>query len=192
MNSKLRPTLVGMGIAFGATLPGCLGRASADRDGPSDRVQDPDGPEEYEVQDGQEPLGDDFDDPAAPDDDQAPAEDNDPTIAAFCDATWPPTKGRPDPPTPLCVDPDDECQGVDLPRQCYRLIDERTCNYEEPFTGPLYCVDGAWECPPGSTVGFTCLDDECENECICWGPLPEGYMCGENGLVGIGGATGTD
>lgn len=192
MTSKLRPTLVGMGIALGATLPGCLGRTNSDKDSTADRARVPDTEEDEADEQELVPPGEP---PTGPDEEESPPVDEavyDPTMAAFCDSTWPPTKGRPDPPTPLCVDPENECEGAEIPRQCYALIDERTCNYDEPFTGPLHCVDGAWQCPPGSTVGFSCVDDECESECICWGPLPEGYTCGENGPVGIGGAAGTD
>lgn len=194
MTSKLRPTLVGMGIALGATLPGCLGKSDSDEDGSSDRSRVPDS-EAYVAEPSEQEFLPPGESPSAAGGGDSPPVDEpmtDPTLAAFCDSTWPPTKGRPDPPTPLCVDPGNECDGVELPRQCYAIIDERTCNYDEPFTGPLHCVDGAWECPPGSTVGFSCVDDECESECVCWGPLPDGYTCGENGPVGIGGAPGSN
>lgn len=200
MNSKLRPTLVGMGIALGSSLPACMGQTSSDRaDGHSEEspeVQEPrpiDEPhlvdDPHEVDQVVEPV--DRDEPEPPPRERE-TDDSEPTLAAFCDETWPPTKGSPDPPTPLCVDPHDECEGAPLPYECLALLDDNVCDYEQRHMDPLYCVDGQWQCPPGSTSGWECEGDECENTCRCWGPLPEGTVCGENGIEGLGGATGTD
>jgi len=145
MNSKLRSTLVGMGIALGGSVSGCMGHTVSDDEVSTDTDEDLD----------------------------------DPLVAALCDVSWPPTKGNPEPETPTCIDPAGECAGAPLPFQCYALTGINTCDPEREFMEPLHCVHGEWECPPGSTEGWECEDDVCENTCECWGPLPEGETCGD-------------
>jgi hypothetical protein len=100
-----------------------------------------------------------------------------PLVAALCDVSWPPTKGNPDPGTPMCIDPAGECADAPLPTQCYALIGIDTCDRDREYMDPLQCVDGEWQCPPGSTKGWACEGDACINTCECWGPLAEGETC---------------
>lgn len=167
-----------MGIALGTT--GCFGRTSADGDPGDDALGwgfdgDPDAAVDHgprEERSPSHPMG-------GPEPDVVPPEDT--LVAAFCDATWPPTKGSPEPETPMCIDPGGECVGAPLPNRCYALLAEDTCDLTREWMDPLHCIDGEWHCPPGATSGWECVDDACESTCKRWATPDQ---------LGLGGAAG--
>lgn len=94
---------------------------------------------------------------------------------AFCDASWPTTKGQPPPPLE-CVDPLGECAHLGFPARCATPTAPWTCEGTETAA---YCVDGQWSCEPHGRIPLA--------ECRCWGTTPPGYVCTENGLELSGG-----
>jgi hypothetical protein len=94
---------------------------------------------------------------------------------AFCDASWPTTKGQPPPPLD-CVDPLGECAHLGYPSRCGTPTAPWTCEGSETAA---YCVDGQWSCEPHGRVP--------RDECRCWSPAPPGYVCTENGFELSGG-----
>lgn len=146
MASKLFHTLVGFGISLGAAVA-CGGAAETIG-------------HEGAAGDGARVPGDAGTD-APPD--------------AFCDASWPTTKGAPEPPLD-CVDPLGECAHLGYPIRCGTLIAPWTCDSVETAA---FCVEGQWSCEPHDRVPVT--------ECRCWSPPPPGYVCTENGFELPGG-----
>jgi hypothetical protein len=84
----------------------------------------------------------------------------------FCDATWPTTKGNPDPPS--CIDPNLECIDAGPVMRCATVAPNRAC--ADPILASL-CIDATWVCPEGSVL----LED-----CWCWGHS-ETMVCTEHG-----------
>jgi hypothetical protein len=145
MTSKLRRTLVGVGIALGGVAPGCFGNSAGGDDGASDDDDDDTvdaGPPDVQNADAAVDAWADAMDP-------------------FCDVSWPPTKGNPTPGTVPCVDPLGECTDDYPPIRCYKMVEPGICLRDQDRQGPLYCVDGQWQCPPDSTEGTGCR---------CWPP----------------------
>jgi hypothetical protein len=147
MASKLFHSLVGFGISLGAAV--ACGGASA-----------PQG------------IGDDG---AAGEGMHSPDAGTDAPPDAFCDASWPTTKGQPGPPLD-CVDPLGECAHLGHPIRCATMTEPWTC---ESIEMAAFCVDGAWSCEPNGRVPLS--------ECRCWCPTPNGYVCTENGIMPAGG-----
>jgi hypothetical protein len=86
----------------------------------------------------------------------------------FCDATWPTTKGNPSP--PACVDPDKEC-AANQTLGCRDKLGPLHCGY---IRSSAFCIDGEWLCHPDTIT---------ETECRCYGPLAEGQVCTDMGVV---------
>jgi hypothetical protein len=143
MKSKLFHTLVCFGISLG-TAAGCGGASSSEADGPG-------APTDAGVDPG------DASTDAPPD--------------AFCDATWPTTKGAPAPPLE-CVDPMGECADKGWPTRCAMPVAPFECAADEVAT---FCIDREWQCGTNGSVPLT--------ECRCFSPPPAGYVCTEDGLV---------
>lgn len=101
---------------------------------------------------------------------------------AFCDETWPTTKGNPAPP-PTCED-QAACGGppadATFPQwlQCRPRLGELHCDYLHVTS---VCEDGAWVCPAGS------IRDE---DCRCLGPVRPGMRCTEDGFVPVDAGSG--
>jgi hypothetical protein len=179
VTSKLRRTLVGVGIALGGAAPGCFGRTDvSDRHSPPDDddtagdqrdagLPDPDG-------------GIDGDSGAPEAEGGALDASSDGAADQFCDLWWPPTKGSAVWGPVPCVDPLDECANLLPPWRCYRMIAPYTCDLQASQEVPLYCIGGEWRCPPGSDPG---------ERCKCWGPLEPGQVCSDGGLVDAGEGT---
>jgi len=148
MTSKLRRTIVGVGIALGGTAPGCFGSSSADDAAPGSGDDDtsdggvPDAQSSDAAMDASTDAWPDATDP-------------------FCDVSWPPTKGNPTPGTVACVDPLGECANAFPPSRCFKMVEPGACLTNQDRQGPLYCVNGQWECPPGTDNGASCW---------CWPP----------------------
>jgi hypothetical protein len=200
MTSKLRRTIVGVGIALGGAVPACFGQSQTGdtRREPDDAHADGDVPDASSseaaatdaatdrsaVTDAALDASTDATIDAALDvvTDAALDASTDATIDAadpFCDVSWPPTKGNPTPGTVPCVDPLGECTDAWPPWRCYEMPSPGTCLGEHDRVGPLYCIGGQWLCPPGSDDG---------QRCECW-PLPDGSGCNDAG--GSGGTSGT-
>jgi hypothetical protein len=102
-------------------------------------------------------------------------------IDPFCDVTWPPTKANPDPQAMPCVDPFNQCTDARL-QNCYRTLDGGACEGGDGRLAPLYCVEGVWQCPPGSLPPESCA-------CFVWNSAAR--TCpGTGGTGGDGGAGG--
>ncbi|HEX6764221.1 MAG TPA: hypothetical protein VF103_02060 [Polyangiaceae bacterium] len=192
MTSKLLKTIVGVGIALGAA-PACLGRSSTGEleppreDGEPTSEPVPTGssrPDASPPDAGPDVVS------TPPDADVSDAETGDASVTdagsldastdagdPFCDVSWPPTKGG-SPGKVACVDPLGDCADTWPPWRCYRVVGENTCSNQFQFEGPLYCIDGQWRCPPGSSEGASCL---------CWGPLSAGQSCSDAGVIVDGG-----
>jgi len=199
MTSKLRRTIVGVGIALGGAAPGCFGRTQMLDDSPSADTEDettvplPDAraPEPSPTDAGPPDRSDATDADttldAMPDatPDATPGIDggldasSDGAVDPFCDVSWPPTKGTPSPGRVPCVDPLHECAGAYPPYRCFKLVAPFHCD-GEALEGPLYCIGGEWRCPPGADDGMRCR---------CWGTLPAGQSCTDAGLTGVGGSS---
>jgi hypothetical protein len=163
MTSKLRRTIVGVGIALGGAAPACFGRTDVLSDFPTPG----EGDDETEL----------APDDGVPDPGQPDATNDDATgtpIDPFCDVSWPPTKGNQFSGPVACVDPLHECTGKRLPYQCIRLIEPYVCDFRETRVGPLYCIGGEWRCPPGTDPGARCR---------CSGPLEPGKTCTDAGPI---------
>jgi hypothetical protein len=106
-----------------------------------------------------------------------------PTADAFCDETWPTTKGNPAAP-PTCEDqaacggpPNDAGPRAWL--KCRKRLGDFQCDYVHVTS---VCREGQWACPPeGMLIG----------ECDCFGQTPPDMICTESGWVPVdGGAAG--
>lgn len=75
---------------------------------------------------------------------------------AFCDATWPTTKGSFLRPPPACVDPNDECESRPA-FECVTATEDNACSGFAGFY-PV-CKAGTWECKPGKIR---------QDQCRCW------------------------
>jgi hypothetical protein len=103
---------------------------------------------------------------------------------AFCDRTWPTTKGNPAAP-PTCEDqaacggpPNDA--GFRRWLQCRPRLGEMQCEYVHITS---ICEGGEWACPPDAMQ---------DAECRCIGPTPAGMTCTEEGFVPVdGGGAGS-
>jgi hypothetical protein len=142
MTSKLRRTIVGVGIALGGAAPGCFGNSTADGDASDsdDDTFDAGDPDAGGPDASFDASSDAFADSVNP----------------FCDVSWPPTKGNPTPGRVACVDPLGECVDAWPPNRCYKMLDPGVCITDQDRQGPLYCVNGEWHCPPGSDDGTAC------------------------------------
>ena len=143
MASKLFHTLVGFGIALG-TAVACGGTSSPEGSG---------------------------DDAGAGSSAQPADAGTDAPPDAFCDASWPTTKGQQGPPL-HCVDPLGECAHLGLPPRCATLTGPWLCSL---IRHAAFCVEGEWSCEPGGRVPTT--------ECRCWDPLPDDYVCTQDGAM---------
>jgi hypothetical protein len=177
MTSKLRKTIVGVGIALGGAAPACFGRTDivGDLPEPGERDEEteltPDARASDPRPDGGEAADGSMTDAG---DGAVPDAATDAPIDQFCDISWPPTKGnRFYGPVP-CVDPLHECKNKPLPYQCIRLIEPYVCDWNETRVGPLYCIGGEWRCPPGTAE---------RSGCRCYGPLPPGKTCTDAGVM---------
>jgi hypothetical protein len=188
MTSKLRRTIVGVGIALGGAAPACFGRTDVasdfatpgDPDEGNERAPD-DGSREPNAADAAPPDRADASDGGASAPDAADAGDGatmdaatDAPIDPFCDVSWPPTKANWFSGPVACVDPLNECKNTPVPYQCFRLIEPHVCDPSETRVGPLYCIGGEWRCPPGAAE---------RSGCLCYGPLPAGKTCTDAGVM---------
>jgi hypothetical protein len=140
MSSKLFHTIVGVGISLGAASIGCSSPAE-ERAGLEDTAltvaSNPPAETAKPAADADKDAGSIFD--------------------AFCDATWPTTKGSPHRPPPACIDPTGACSSQGRPFNCAPERDDATCS-----SWPLHlsvCVGGAWQCKPGKKPA---------DQCTCW------------------------
>lgn len=183
MQSRLFHAIVVAGVALGASLSGCssvvaegLGDSSAAAVDVANAT-DAAAPDTSAVPDASRDVTVDV---VAPRDVRPIATDARPDIVAdaFCDNTWPTTKGNMGP--PACVDPTGACAAAE-PGRCAMAVSSNSC------TGPLFatrCVNGAWQCDPGQILTAMCR---------CWLPLQPGFVCTPNGPVRIdAGTTTTD
>jgi hypothetical protein len=177
VTSKLQRALVGVGMALGGAAPACLGRTAVAGDFPS--PGEPDGVTEPTLADSGSDASDasdvtDASDATDASDGAAMDAASDALIDPFCDVSWPPTKGNEFSGPVACVDPLRECSNEPLPYRCIRLLEPYVCDLTETRVGPLYCIGGAWRCPPGTDDGA---------RCVCYGPLPPGKTCTDAGLM---------
>jgi hypothetical protein len=140
MSSRLFHTIVGVGIALGAaTSVGCANATPEDATATESALSEK----------------------------QATNPDPGPDADAFCDATWPTTKGAFLRPPPACVDPTGACQDSEerfFP--CAQSDDGQVCQSPEgDFFGQFYsvCFEGHWQCKPGKIPS---------NSCVCWEGSP--------------------
>jgi hypothetical protein len=136
MTSRLFHTVVSVGIALGAASAGCQ-NPTTDEGTSANAALTANGDPTHQV---------------------APTDD--PDAGAFCDATWPTTKGGiRRHPAPACIDPNHECTKAGPPGECAPLsADGNVCTYDELDTYTV-CVDGAWTCKPGRRLVA---------DCSCW------------------------
>lgn len=105
-----------------------------------------------------------------------------PAPDAFCDETWPTTKGNPAAP-PTCED-QAACGPYNdggFPRwlQCRVRLGDLHCDFLHVTS---ICENGVWVCPPDGMLPV---------ECRCLGQKPAGMICTEDGFVPVdGGAAG--
>jgi hypothetical protein len=138
MASKLFHTIVGFGIALGAASLGCS--ASTDESGAT----------------GESAL-------TEPSKEQTPpcagdgGADSGPDWSAFCDATWPTTKGGTQK-FPQCVDPNNECDRAQVFECSESVGEDGACNADKMWTLSV-CVNGTWQCKPGRVK---------TESCTCW------------------------
>lgn len=134
--TKLFHTIVGVGIALGAaTSVGC---SSA-----------PEAPASAEAA----LVGDDAPRPPGPD------------ANAFCDATWPTTKGAHLRPPPACIDPTGACAEQGRPIRCVPVDNGVCAGWGWDNTFYSVCVDGEWECKPGKIPVSDCTCFEGDPQC---------------------------
>lgn len=99
---------------------------------------------------------------------------DEPTPDAFCDTSWPVTKGGEVHTFPVCLDPTGECRAQEPEVACIRGFGSYSC---EGAIVAATCLEAAWKCPDG----WQRLD-----ECPCLGTPPPGYVCTEDGFVKVG------
>ena len=131
MASKLFHTIVGVGIALSAAA-GCAA------------------PGEEAVRDESALSGESTPAQTAP----AATPDAGPNWDAFCDASWPTTKGGVLP-LPACIDPNHECD-IEEAEACAKPLGDGVCDgdlWPQPLT---VCVDKQWTCKPGKVKASTC------------------------------------
>jgi hypothetical protein len=135
MSSRLFHTIVGVGIALGAaTSVGCASATPDDSTATESALSD----------------------------NQATSPDPGPDVDAFCDATWPTTKGAFLRPPPACVDPTGACQAEARPFPCAQSDDGQVCKWPDDGSFRQFysvCFDGHWQCKPGKIPS---------NSCVCW------------------------
>ena len=100
---------------------------------------------------------------------------DDPSPDAFCDNSWPVTKGGEAHAFPECLDPTGECRQQEPEVACIRTFGSFSC---EGAIVAATCEDAAWKCPDG----WQRVDD-----CPCFGTPPPGYVCTADGLIELGG-----
>jgi hypothetical protein len=149
MASRLFQTIVGVGIALSAASMGC-----AD-------------PGEEASSKGESAINSETSSttPAAPAADAA-APDAGPNWDAFCDATWPTTKGGVL--FPGCVDPQNECDRSTA-FDCAVPSDTGpgVCKADWLSQTLAVCVGGTWTCKPGKVKSSTCTCFEWEGGTTC-------------------------
>jgi hypothetical protein len=95
----------------------------------------------------------------------------DPSPDAFCDTSWPTTKGGEVHTFPACLDPTGECRAQGPEVACIRTFGSFSC---EGAIVAATCVDAAWTCPD---------DWQLVDDCPCFGTAPPGYVCTEDGVI---------
>ncbi len=150
MASKLFHTVVGFGIALGAASLGCSAEAtSTDSTDESALTEPASKPAETTP-----PC-------------HADAGDAGPDWSAFCDATWPTTKGGVQP-FPACVDPNNECNRSEV-FDCAIALADGACKADGRATLAV-CAEAKWQCKPGRVRTEDCKcwvwgDGEGESDC---------------------------
>jgi hypothetical protein len=106
-------------------------------------------------------------------------------LDAFCDTSWPTTKGNPALP-PTCED-QAECGGPPPDAgwrkwlECHARLGDHQCDY---YYVTSVCEGGEWTCPSEGLLA---------SDCHCFGPVPHGKVCTEQGFAdadaGSGGGT---
>jgi hypothetical protein len=143
MSSKLFHTIVAVGIALGGATVGCSSPADDGQATSHDELTSASG----QTANDTPPA-----DPSAP--------SANPDAGAFCDATWPTTKGGiHHHPPPACVDPTGACRNQ-TPFECVSVTDGVCGGIDTYFS---VCVDGAWTCNPGKMPS---------SSCTCWEGVP--------------------
>ena len=190
--SRLFHAVVGVGISLGLSNVGCQVGSTEIPTDPTDSAT----PVQVEADAGPKPdASSDWQDTGAKMDADASVKDSgkdatldaksldaakDVSPDAFCDATWPTTKGSPQ--LDLnCIDPGGICRGdggssssTSYPSPCALKISEYGCEeYQKQVA--TFCVNGVWQCTGGMVLS---------KECKCFGTYP-GYECTKDGLKPI-------
>ncbi len=93
-------------------------------------------------------------------------------VDAFCDNTWPTTKGHGGELPSICVDPTGACTPKGLPHHCYADLGGGACGFVDLSA---LCVGTDWQCQPGTVRAETCK---------CFGPAPVvGATCATGGWL---------
>lgn len=93
-------------------------------------------------------------------------------VDAFCDNTWPTTKGHGGELPSICVDPTGACTPKGLPHHCYADLGGGACGFIDLSA---LCVGTDWQCQPGTVRAETCK---------CFGPAPVvGATCATGGWL---------
>jgi len=180
-SSKLFHTIVGVGIAVGAAA--CASSSSSS--GSTDRAAQDDSA--YLTDKNAPSTSSSSGAPSTPSTPSPPPPPCDdagatkgPDWDAFCDATWPTTKGGV---LPLaeCIDPKHECKDEGEPFECAKPS-TKTPGACEAFDVTLtVCAEKTWQCKPGRI-----LADKCE----CW-EWDGGTTCPTTPPTDAGTGTGT-
>lgn len=146
MSSRLYRAIIGVGISLGTTMSACGAIDTSSVQSPSDN----DAGAEVEATPRTDAAGLDA--------------SKDVILDAFCDATWPTTKGNSGGPT---CGPTDACADSGPAPRCFEAIGPSICESHRPGFA-AWCVGGEWKCSHGSIPG---------TDCKCWGPLQPGQSC---------------
>lgn len=141
MASKLFRAVVGVGISLGTASAACLGSSSPAPDATADEASTPA--------------------PPSPDAGDAPESSADATtdalLDAFCDASWPTTKGN-HAGGPTCGDTVD-CHEAGPSPYCFKQVDPVASICDTAPVLPAWCVGGSWQCS---------ADGVPAEQCRCW------------------------
>ena len=171
MSTKLFRAVVGLGISIGSAVAACDGAIDAaplagDAAANGDASTSPDAPATSD--------GAAADVQAADVDTTDVADGGDLDVAAdaiadaFCDFTWPTTKGS-SPILPNCIDPTGVCWDSGMPIRCMNALGSHQCDIATSGIASSCRVDaGGWACPAG-TVPM--------DQCWCFGELGDGQVC---------------
>jgi hypothetical protein len=152
MSTRLFHAIVGFGIALGTASAACLGAVEdQDQAGADDVATLPDGAVPPAFASDASP-GDAAVDVPSHDHDASAVHDA--TVDAFCDVTWPTTKGNPSGPT---CGPTEACAEAGAAPWCLAVVTGTTCDATR--TVPARCVAGSWDCGPDAIPG---------DRCTCW------------------------